>query len=534
MSSIIVPYFTGEMRSEVLRMLGLRQDGFKKGMVRVRAADKEDSGNKRIILHYDVESLENLQAKPSFTEKERNEIGALAACRGVIIDLDTMQIIKRSYPQTINIPTAFVPLHMNAPILTANGDYVPEWGQYKSYYGGTLLHAYFYKGKVYMSTFSHFDASNSHFGDSDNFVSSFLKNQSIFKDLSELFPVGSDHSVIHIFILNDRKLLVDTRENQDEDRVVYLKSFSLTDRNKIVNLTEEITKANAETEKPISFCKILSPQEVNERLRGKAIDVSDNYDGDRNQLLWKFQNFFGGEKVIYEHTWGICTLVPPSCKYRQQIMEGKNNINKLFVDCMADFKNEKGLSDIAFGMDDCFEIAEKIQMGETIYVDEYQIITDNKQLQVLTNLLFVVPLNRIPEVISAYKDFDEKLLRAACYLIDYHDELEQAINDNGLTTYPGITSKKFRDYLCEYLPNLHYNDYELNDFWPEVLKKKFASYYKQVCNPDIDQEQQILLQVNMGLVALVGNAYGDILYTLLTFEEKSRKAKVAAEKRASR
>lgn len=534
MSSVIVPYFTPEKRSQVLRMLNIRQDGFKKSMVRVRNADKEDSGNKRIIVHYDPDSLESLQSKPTFTEKERKEVEALAKCRGILFDLETMTILKKSFPQTINVPTAYVPLDGYLSVMTSEGEYEPDFAKYKSYYGGTLLHTYWYKGKAYFSTFSHIDASNSHFGDSDNFADSFYKNQDTIKSIDDLYPEWSDKSEVHIFILNDLKLLVDSRDNQQESRVIYLKSLSMEHPLLIVDLTAKLIYDNKDSEKKILFSDILTPQEVNQKLKGNNIDVSDSYDGDRNQLLYRFQNFFGGEKVIYEHYLGICTLVPPSCKYRQKIMDGKNNINKLFVDCMADFKNEKELVDVAFGLDDCLKIAEKIQMGETIYVDEYNIVTDNKQLQVLTNLLFVVPIYRIPDVITAYNNFEESIMRATQYLIESYQDLDESIKEDGLTTYPGITSKKFRDYLCNHIPDLAYNQCELNDFWPEVLKKKFGTYYKQMFNPDIDQEVHVRLQINMGLIAIIGNAYGDLLYTFLTFEEKARKARVAAEKRSIR
>lgn len=534
MTSVNVPYFTVEIRTQVLKLLGLKQDSFKKGMVRVLASDKEESGKRRVLLHYDVEALEKLQSKPSFTKKERDEIVALSACRGIIVDLKTMKVIKKSFPQTVNIPTAFVPRDVMNSIMTSEGPITPEWGVYKSCYGGSLLHAYHYEGEFYLSTFRHHDVTNSHFGDSDNFVASWLKNQDVFGSIADLYPIGSDLDLIHIFILNDRKLLVDTRENQDEDRVIYLKSFSMTDPYKLVDLTDQITDANKSANKPISFCKILTADEVNARLRGSTIDVSDDYEGDRFQLYGRFQYFFGGEKVIYEHTFGICTLVPPSCKFRQQILEGKNNIGKLFVDCMADVRNDKDLSDVAFGFDDCLKIAEKLQDGETIYIDKYTLVTDNKQLQVLTNLLFTVPLNRIAEVIIAYNDFDLRLEDAVVFLIDSHDELSSAIKADGLTTYPGITSVKFREYLCKHLPNLVYSECELNEHWPEVLKRFFGKAYKANCSPDADQEYLVRSQINMGLIAMIGNAYGDILYTFLTFEEKVRKAKLAAEKRSMR
>lgn len=534
MSSVIAPYFTNEMRTQVLKMLGLKQDSFKKGLVRVLTADKEESGKRRILIHYDIDTLEKLQSKAHFTRSEREEITNLASTRGIIVDLNKMEIIKKSYPQTVNIPTAFVSTNIPNPIMTSDGEVIPEWGIYKTCYGGTLLHSYHYEGKIYLSTFKHFDVTNSHFCDSDNFVDSWLKNQDIYKSVDDLYPEGSDLDIVHVFILNDRKLLVDTRENQDEDRVIYLESFSMKDNTKIVDLTEEIKEANSKVSKPITFCKELSPNEVNARLRGTTIDVSDDYEGDRFDLYSKFQCFFGGEKVIYRHSLGICTLVPPSCKFRQRIMEGKNNINKLFVDCMADKFNEKELVDVAFSHIDCLRIAKKLQNGETIYVDQYQTVNGDKQLKVLTNLIFTVPLNRIPEVITAYDDFEERLVMAVYYLVDNYEDLKVSFDQDKLATYPGISSKKFRDYLCKNFKNIGFHECTFNEFWPEVLKSLYGRYYNEFCDSEENSDEEFRNCVNMALVTMVGDAYDDVLYTFITFEDKVTKARAAAEKRNTR
>lgn len=513
-------------------MLGLKEESMRKCAVRVFSADKPDSGMKRILLHYDSDTLEALQKKPFHSKEERAEIAALASCRGIIIDLTTMKIIKKSFCQTVNIPAAFVPLDMNFPINTSEGEIIPEWGIYRTFYGGTLIHSYWFEGKTYLSSFKQIDVTNSRFGDSKTFMQIFLDDQNVFESVDDLYPPGSDKNVVHIFILNNNKLLIDTRV-PCQDKVVYIRSLCLEDNSRHVDISDLIRDRNASVTKPMVLGEILTPLQVNRRLRGNKIDVSDDYDGDHNELFTKYVKFLGGERVIYESSVGICTLVPPSCKYRQDIMQGKNNIQKLFTDCMADPNNTRNLSKITFSYDDCVKMIELIERDETIYIDKFEdIYTEggDKQLQVLTNLILTVPICRVREVLEAYKNFSLMLTRAVEHIFEQYDELCSYICLDSLQTYPGVTSVKFRNYLCDNIVDLSEESLSIDNQWPSFIQKIYSDYYALKCKGEGNIKD---LDLKMNITAIIGDSTDDVMYTFLTFPDKYQKAKAAMEKRAA-
>lgn len=486
----------------------------------------QDAENELVSIHYDPDKLVALQERNDLSDDQKKKVVNLSKCRGIVVDLRTMTLVRKSYPQTINIPTSQVSLEKLHPMVDFTGVREPTKGTYKTCFGGTLIHAYHHNGKGYLGTFKKIDATNSFFGDSGMFSSCWFRNQDALKNINDLYLPGSDMTAIHLFILNDRKLLVDTRESQDEDRVIYLKSYSLA-RDEDFDITNYLMSLNQNATKPIGFCRTLSPEEVNERLRGDAIGISGECAP--SQVPWyteMYSKFFGGEKVIYENNFGICTLVPPSCKFRQNIMEGKNNIYKLFVDCMADVNDIKELADVALIEADAFAVAEELMNGRKVYVDKYTLQNGNRQLQVLTNLIFTVPINRIPEVLESYSRYQDDILNGIEFFYGKLDDLYDGIVSDKLESYPGISSKKLRNYLVEKIPQLLDTPgvYDYDESWPEFLSK---IYFKNLSDVDYNNPNYKKVHRTLILVSLYANAQGDLLYAMINHPEKYRKAMVA-------
>jgi hypothetical protein len=532
MSSVNVDYFKPEIQTTVLKMAGLRTSAMRDKMVFVTDYTPIESGEKLISLHYNPDNLEKLQSKETNKQSDIDYINNLSSCRGKVFDISNPKNIvevKRSYGQTVNLPIRQVPLEGLLPIPYFGSVVIPNSGIYKPCYGGSLLCSYFYNGKARLSTFRKLDASNSHFGDSDKFVDIWLKNQDIFPTVESLYPPGCDTSIKHLFIINDRKLLIDTRVIQERDHVVYIDSFSPTSPSGTVSLIPLIQEANVNAKKPIIICNPLTPEQVNSRLMGGSFTSADHSE-DHDELVRKMSSFSGGEKVIYLNNIGIFTLVPKSSKFRQTIMDGKNNIDKLFVDCMSDIRNERGLIDIAFSISDLKNMDSDLQVGETVNIDNYTPIYGNRMLTVLTNLVFTVPLNRVQSAFNAFIEFETKLDECITYLIKRYNDLDKGIKDDKLATFNGITSVKLRNYLCHNIPDLDQVNTQPEEYWPEPALqayKKFYSDYKQ-CE---DNDRKCSNKIKMGIVGLVANSEGDLLYSLLTFESKVEKAEIALANR---
>jgi hypothetical protein len=521
MSSVIVDYFTPEIRTTILKKLGLRPTALKEKMVfTTDSTDFEKTNEKIISMHYNPEKLEQIQSilnpKPSLLK----EIGNLATCRGKVFDIsdpNNIKEVKRTFGQTINLPVNFVPLEGLLPISFPNITLQPTSGVYKPCYGGSLLCAYSWNEKERLSTFRKLDASNSHFGDSEKFTDIWLTRQDLFPSISSL-PYGPNKDIKHQFIINDRKLLVDTRDLQERDHVVYIDSFCPSDPTGDYSLIPMIV-----------ICYPLTPEQVNKRLSGSSF-ISIDKSPEHEELLEKMSVFSSGEKVIYTNNCGIYTLVPRSSRFRQTIMDGKNNIDKLFVDCMSDTKNTRGLVDIAFSIDDLRRMNDDLQVCETVNIDKFKTVSDNRMLSVLTNLVFTVPLNRAESCFEAFTKFEAMIDSSINYLIERYDDLFAAIKKDKLATFEGISSVKFRKYLCDTIPYVHDLITQPSPFWSEPALEAYKTFYADYRQFD-DQERRIKNSIKMGIVGIVSNSQGDLLYTILTFKNKVEKSEAAVNKR---
>ena len=494
---------------------------------------KEDSGEHLISLHYNPDKIDLLLENPG--KYSYHDIVVLSTIRGVIWDVDSNKVIVRSYPKTSCLPVLFVPHDRMLEIPTAIGLCSPTRGKYKKRYPGALIRAYMYKGDVRLSTHKKMNANSSFFGDSDKFTDIFMRNQTVFQTLGELYT-NCDDSIIHLFILNDRKLCVDSRDKHSVDKIVYLRSFSVNDPTRYFDLTEFILERNTKTDKPIEICQEYTVDEVNRVLSGRIPIQSEDVDDpsminniDKNTL----SVFSAGEMVIYEHEFGINTLVPQSCAWRQKIMDGKINIRKLYIDSVGDLENNsRNYINIAFSPTDLFEIAKKIEDEEEIDLSKYRQVIGNSFLMILTNLIFVVPINRLNECFQVYEEFDADILIAIEYMIERKSDIKEAINDGKLSSFDAMSSGvKFRDYVNKKMGDPIQSITGTKDNWVQCVKDLYSEYYKisqESCESDVIRSSR----ENMGIISLISNAKDDLLYSFVTYKNKVEKERAAFLKRS--
>lgn len=529
MSNHNIDYFTKRIQQEVMKLVDLPSDAFFKKLVLITSHTSKESGRKLINLHYNPDKLEELLKNPgNISEKT---ISNLSKIRGVIVDVHTMKIILRSFPRTNVIHVNQVPSDKLLPIKVYNDYCVPQNGVYKRCYGGALLRSFYHHDKAFLSTHKKIDASESHFADSEKFVDIWLKNQNVFPTVQSLYD-SCPTDIIHLFIINDRKLLVDSREKQDIDRVVYLKSYSMSNPDEVYNFLPVIEQKNSTATKPIYFCEVYSIDQVNKVLSGKVYSIEDNEDViARNNYL---RLLSGGEKIIYENSFGIFTLVPESCDFRQTIMDGKININKLFVDCIANHDKNKGFMDVAFDYNSLMEITDKMKNAEEFDLEIYDLIKNNWQLRLLTNLIFIVPINRIDECFNAYNSFNESIISTIDFMFNIKDDMKEAIVASNLEAYQGLgTGVKFRSYLVKTMLEPTKFVSGPFDYWPEGAISIFQELYKKHEEEDNESLKEQYSE-KMGIVSIICNATEDNLYAFTTYEKKVFKEKEAHSKRQAK
>mgnify|MGYP000603712896 CR=1 FL=1 len=545
MYSNTIDTFKYEITSSELEALGLPSDVIKKKVVTVSNTVTSSNGTSKILLHYHQSKIDDVIAgRFPYTH---SQVEAIKSCRGIILDGNTKEKIVQSFPVTSIIEIDSVPEDGLLPI-RFNGDFkTPETGNYTKCCGGALVRVFCdshcvrnvdhiddsgrQNDNYFCSTHKKIDATKSHFGSSDNFTDILLSRQSVFPTIESMYA-NCDSDIIHLFILNDRSLLVDSRELQDDDHIVYLRSFSVKNRSKTYDLTDFIEEANKTADRPILLNKKLTSEEVNNRLYGveSKIDYSKSTSG--THVL---QYFSSGERIIYENEFGIFTLMPHSCGFRQGIMGGKVNNSKIMIDLISDVHNDT-LIDVAFSPIDLKDIIQKIKNGEKYDFGDYTMIRDNHRLKVLTNMVLIVPLHRVDECFEIFDSYGTNLLNAIKYMISISSDLHLSIINDELNKFSGIQSVgvKFKKYLENITLEAYGSAFipldNTENSWPVEVSNFYNEEYQRMLKMDGSYDINEM-KINLRIISLVAGTTGENLYSMIIYKNKVDKEIAAYKKR---
>ena len=417
------------------------------------------------------------------------------------------------------------------PVIGGEKVIEPDHVEYKIYYGGTVIRIWNFQGEVMFSTHRKIDARNSKWGSSDTFSSLFENNQSTYK-ISEI-PVNGN--VVHIFLINDPSLLIDTRSKLQHSRVVYLETFNLDNMDLPTRLTETsrmrliIDDANLESDNPIFFPEIIDRETANSWLKFGSL-----YPRDDKNFIWE-----GGEKVLVAYEGEVFTFMSDSAQWRHDIMDGKSNIKQLYASLIENKK--KNIYPYGFPIEVLESINRELQETGYISLAGYQETgkTNNKYLIAITNLFFAAPINRLDEVIDAYKSFENDLVNTINFLILHGRELLNLSKEKKLETFPSLHNKKtIVTQLQRNIQNLMEGDsrpfsdevYRHSNYWPTTLQNLYEEYYKDFTAANKANKRQFV--INAQILVFVVGLYGDVLYSFITLPERYQKT-VAAWERSS-
>jgi hypothetical protein len=548
MSYIKVDFFTKEEERKVIKFLNLPRDVFEKKIVGITDTLFEETGRKIISLHYNVEKIENL-SNEGYSELE---IGFILECRGIQFDLEENRIRVKSYSYTSSINVNLLPENGLLELFTKDGFKTPKHGNYTEFKEGTLLRIYNVDGRVFGSTHRKCNVTNSFFCDSDYFDNIFLEDQNVFPTFESIYDSGMiDSNVVLIFILNNDKLLLNTRKKHEVNKVIFLSAHSSlepmnSEFNTIVH--DYIEEANKKVTKPIEIQKLLTPAEANSILSGDS-DFSISFDVNKGSKKISetinsnpdYINIFrGGDKIIYKCEFGIFTLTPSSCYFRQNIIQGKYNINKIYTDLIANYDNPESnyMLKVCYSMDDLKDIIEKVERNINYNLSDYTPIpSENPHPIVLTNLFFSVPIYRMKECLSAHNAFGENINSSIKYMIRVKNEMFESISNNSFESYKGIRSvgSKFKKYLSSNLPKC-FKKQDISSaisfpesYWHTSIIDLYEEIYILFINSEGKKEKQNYL-TDLAIISMIANAKGDVLYAFFTYEDKCKKEAAAHEK----
>jgi hypothetical protein len=486
-----------------------------------------DSQGNLACIHYTQYKLEELLAKElhQFSDKE---IETILSIRGVIYDYVNDVIVCQTYPYTYT-------RKINNEADLDNEVFIG--GTFKECFGGSLYRVYKYQGKVYASTHRKIDCSKSYYSNSRKFGDIFLEDQDVFCSLDDIYSyTDGDDDIIHIFLLNSKDLLIDVREEIREDRIIYLKSFSLIDREKDYSFFKTlIERLNLKANKPIHFTKELDKTEVINMLSGGCgklvnvdfnkpfLDINKEIDslGIESTFL-----FYNGKKIIFENKDIICTLLSSSSIFSTKVINNNFVVYRLYCYFYKEYNKGVPIVPYYLSKEDLLSIRRKLERGLDVNINEYFFIKDfeNKFDIILTNLFFTLPLHLIDQLFEVHANFADKWLSSLKFFNLHKRELIELIQNNQLSEFKGMNafSKKAKQYLEDNFNRCFYE----HDYKPlesgQVYPSKVIEYYNNLIETND--------YININIFHLLYNTDGEMFYTLLYLKEKHAKTVLAHSK----
>lgn len=543
----VVTFFKLENENSIIAKFNLPEDVFRNGLLKVVDSTAEDDDIHLVNIHYEVHKLEELLKNRSMYTPE--QIVSISKIRGLCYDCDDDEVVCISYPYTSTLRLNSVPFGGSQPLpfineLGKKEFATPQKYSYTECFNGAIFRVFKHKGKVFGSSFRKIDASHSWFGKSECFVDIFLNEQTVFKTLDSIYE-HSDDDVIHIFLLNSNHLLTDERDYHIEDRIIYLKSYSVKNPEKDCSgFKTEIEALNIDFENPypkqIFFPRELDALQVNQYLYGTMFKSEVRYDipildynnvPSENIKILKdcgvnaLSLFCDGRKIIYQNEYGIFTISSESNFFRNHFMKGVINPQKMFCDMYSTIDTpymDRVIVPIGFSLESLREIHQKIINHETFNLLNYEMILDKPDLIVLTNLFFCVPIHLIDQCFEAYETLGTKMINAANFFILHKTELNNQIANKSIEKFKGMhsISKGMKELLIRNIPKCftkkgHTLDIGENPKWPESVKLYYRELAKTAAKLKTPNEIS-----NLSVASLILNAYGSVLYSLITFEKK--------------
>jgi len=549
-------YFTESHYAKYSEILNIPISAFVNNVVGVMDVNDENHFT-LLLFHYHPDYVKRLE-EPRFGYS-LNEIMAIKAIRGIIVDVDSDEIVCLTGPYTNSFIRSSVPddYHFKFDSLmtdTFGVDQVSDC-QYKEWIYGSLIRVFAHKGVSFMSTHKRISCENSHFANSRTFSNIFFSSQDIFSSPESILHGRKDEGIIHLFILQDKDLIVDSRKVYDESRVYYICSFNLLDpHGQLTNeMTETIQRLNAETERPIYFPRILTPAEANQLLSPSGVlDDRIQSQEDIETIVTRCDRetglsfFNSGEKVFMSNAYGIFAIVPPSAVIRSNLMAGTANINLAFSACISRAQSAAAVPDkiiVPFGFtyEQLDSMRDALIAGEDIDFSQYENLKPSYQEIVLTNLLFFSPRSKINECFNAYTSFGDNILKTADYLWSIAYDLKNACLNDRLDEFTGILkgSVQMKRYIQYNFPACLFfkaagkqrciDDIIGSGPLPHWNTKAVERFRKNV-SEGIKTKNKDFLKRN-AVLCFVMNAPGDVMFAMFRLEEKITKGRIAAENR---
>lgn len=476
---------------------------FKQRVVGVIDFIEDDRGLMLLSFHYRADLMDKLRSKFGFTE---DEINAIKMIRGIVVDLRRTAICDSENPSD---KVRYEPLRMEditvvcrsfpyTEVRIANS--IPEDGSfdyegfqisgnsYKEWIHGTLIRIFMWKGVVYASTHRKISCAKSRFAGSKYFLDMLMDNQTAFPTLDSFFGNDSTERLVHLFIINDQSLIIESTKRVPTNRVYYIESFSIERYEQEVNqlgvdfssrvpagateteqMSARIIEHNIGAEKPIKFPETLDVETVNLTLNGGIPSIVE-LDGTESvlEINTKLRSYvenpanrkylFGMtdfDSIIMRNEIGVYRIMPPASRVRNLLMSGNPIAMKVFTSLISHYSNNS-LKDtypfINFGISrsKLEEVVRRLKNNESITAEEFDSDEDvTLHEKILTNMIFSFPRHLLDKCLEAYDQYTAYVMKAFEFLWDNRESLKALIFAKKLSEFEGIENlnSKTVDYI---------------------------------------------------------------------------------------
>lgn len=515
-----------------------------------------------ILFHYAIHLVDKLHTLGlEFTPEVIHKILSI---RGIVVaeKENTLRIIDKSNGYTKVQVMDKLP---NAPLFTNNGEEVDV--VYKKWIHGSLIRCFKYNGVVYASTHRKISCSKSVFANSEStFEDMLLNDQNTFPTIDSFFSgVMNKDSYVHLFILNNRSLMVESGVKLTEDSVYYVGTIDLSldpvcDFSSIV-VESYIKEKNETVDKPIKIAQTLTFNEVNEVLRGETSSSLQMPVGslrDVNDFLRTLPselclNLYKNQGSVIAHVYGprgtdVFRIMPTSKRNSNLVMNGVPNPGKIFTDLLSKYGNgtlldEIPLLPVGFNIEQLTDIAKKLEKFEPVDIDSYDIFKVTVPELILTTVIFSSPNSLVMEAIKTFNSFGENVIETMEFLFENRGRmgsdtgLEQAIKSKNPKKFDGFLNlnKSAQNYMnkqylgCFFEKSKSEDGYNIDKIvgdgiqshWHHVVTERFR---------DNDLIGTLEYKQRNALLAFISNAPPEALYSLLQFKGKVLRTREAFTK----
>jgi len=509
-------------------------------------------------FHYHVDKFDNEEKIK--TQFEDEEITAITKIRGVIVDINEYKIKCKAFPKTNTIIRSSVPL---------NGTFIFDKSKnesddnvtisditYKEWIYGALIRSFIWQDEVYLSTFKKISCEKSKFNGSDTLWNMFFRNQDVFTNPNEIFKENFREELIHMFIINDRELIVDSPLLHTEDKIFYINTLDLLDVNsddESYIITENIKELNEKASKPIRFPKVLTVEQANEELSGVTAPMFEiSKTMSPIQLNSKFfeigrdmaiKTMYGNARKVLmtSKEYGLFTLLPSSGLIRSELMGGNGNFKKAFTDAYSLIINnlleqEKLFIPFGFSREQLEILTNQRKHGLQMDFSNFETLEITKFEVLLSNFVLLCPVDDIDDCFNIYDEITNKIISSVIFIIKNKDEFIRHIKNENLIDMAGM--KSMGATVLKYL----------NENLISCFNNKGRKTYKDIINKGINTSEwpngiisfynknpsEYGIEEDIGyknaVLSLVMSTPVQGFYSMINIEEKINKTRAAFAK----